>query len=181
MTEEFRPRRRANRESGAGDPFAVFGSAPRVSRVLAVCTGNVCRSPVMERLLAHRSRAAGLAVTVASAGTRALVGRDMEPGSREILIRHGVDPDHFQSTSVRAVDLESFDLVLTASEAHRLRIIERAPLLLARTKNLLGFIDTEQDEIVDPFGKSPDHYLAMERQIVPAIDAVVAYLLRQNS
>lgn len=156
----------------------VFGSAPRVSRVLAVCTGNVCRSPVMERLLAQRSRAAGLALTVSSAGTRALVGRDMEPGSREVLLRHGADADRFQATSIRDVDLGSFDLVLTASEAHRVRVIERAPALIARTRTLLGFVDPGLDEIVDPYGKSPDQFIAMERQIVPAIDAVVAYLLR---
>ena len=180
MTGALRPRRRATSSGGAEDPFAVFGSAPRVARVLTVCTGNVCRSPVMERLLAFRSRAAGLSVTVASAGTHALVGRDMEPGSREILLRHGADPDLFTSTSINAVDLDSFDLVLTASEAHRVRIVERAPALLARTRTLLGFVGPDEDEIVDPFGRTPDHYLAMERQIVPAIDAVVAYLTRQR-
>ncbi|WP_043993950.1 arsenate reductase/protein-tyrosine-phosphatase family protein [Leifsonia xyli] len=134
----------------------------------------------MERLLAQRSRAAGLDLAVASTGTRALVGQDMEPGSREILTRHDADADGFVSTSIRAVDLESYDLILTASEAHRLRVVERDPVLLARTRTLLGFLDPVEDEIVDPYRKSPETYRAMERQIVPAIEAVVAYLLRQR-
>lgn len=104
----------------------------------------------------------------------------MEPGSREILERLGADPDGFQATSIRAVDLESYDLILTASESHRMRIVERAPIALARTRTLLGFVDPSQDEIVDPYGKTPDFYSTMEQQIVPAIDAVVSYLLRQR-
>ncbi|AGW40792.1 chromosome partitioning protein [Leifsonia xyli subsp. cynodontis DSM 46306] len=104
----------------------------------------------------------------------------MEPGSREILTRHDADADGFVSTSIRAVDLESYDLILTASEAHRLRVVERDPVLLARTRTLLGFLDPVEDEIVDPYRKSPETYRAMERQIVPAIEAVVAYLLRQR-
>jgi protein-tyrosine phosphatase len=134
----------------------------------------------MERLLAQKSRAAGLTLFVASAGTRALVGRDMEPGSREILQRLGADPEGFQATSIRAVDLQSFDLILTASEAHRIRVTESDPALLARTKTLLGFVDPDHDEILDPYGKTPSHYSTMEEQIVPAIDAVVSYLLRQS-
>lgn len=39
--------------------------------VMTVCTGNMCRSPLAERLLASRAAAAGLDVVVDSAGTRA--------------------------------------------------------------------------------------------------------------
>ncbi|GMA87571.1 hypothetical protein GCM10025868_28210 [Angustibacter aerolatus] len=55
-------------------------SAP--ARVLVVCTGNVCRSPLVERLL--RQRLGTDAVDVSSAGTQALVGEPMtDPAAAE--------------------------------------------------------------------------------------------------
>ena len=64
--------------------------------VLVVCTGNVCRSPYIERRLRHELAGTGIEVT--SAGTRALVGRDMDAGSRDILQRSGVDADGWWAT-----------------------------------------------------------------------------------
>ncbi|WP_170144128.1 hypothetical protein [Calidifontibacter indicus] len=47
------------------------------ARILVVCTGNICRSPYIERVLA--TQLAGRGYTVESAGTRALVDYPMEP------------------------------------------------------------------------------------------------------
>ena len=52
----------------------------RPGSVLVVCTGNVCRSPYIERRLRHEL--AGTGIEVGSAGTRALVGHDMDAGTR---------------------------------------------------------------------------------------------------
>ena len=184
--------RRAARRGAAGDPFAVFDTPSRVARILAVCTGNVCRSPVIERLLRQRIGALDLGgIAVDSAGTHALVGEDMQPGSRAIVLAHGANADDFRSTSIDEVDLGGYDLVLTASESHRRAVIESEPSLLSRTFPLLGFArwhsfmagppGTEPDDtIVDPYRRGADHYHAMERQIVPAIDAVVAHLLQER-
>lgn len=179
MSAEPRRRRHAAPVTGA-DPFAVIGAAPVASRILVVCTGNICRSPVGERLLASRSAAAGLdGLAVESAGVRALTGRDMEPEARDIVLRNGGDPDGFVSRSVHDVRLADFDLVLTATESQRRAVVDLEPALLARTRTLLGFLGDGSD-VVDPYRRSPDHYLAMERQIVPAIDAVVSSLQRQR-
>jgi protein-tyrosine phosphatase len=147
---------------------------------------------VIERLLQQRIEALDLGgTTVASAGTHALVGEDMQPGSRKILLAHGADPDGFRSTSLDEVDLGAYDLVLTASESHRRAVIERQPSLFSRTFPLLAFPPVRAVSpqspgteaaatVVDPYRKGADHYHAMERQIVPAIDAVIAHLQQQR-
>jgi len=53
------------------------GGAPFT--VLMVCTGNICRSPVAERLLRAQTEAVGLPVVVHSAGTQSMVGHGMTP------------------------------------------------------------------------------------------------------
>ena len=56
-------------------------------RILTVCTGNICRSPVAERLL---QAGLGDAVAVSSAGVRAVVGDPIHPGMVALLERSGI-------------------------------------------------------------------------------------------
>ena len=58
------------------------GNRPAVGHILVVCTGNICRSPYIERRLA--GLLADTDAVVTSAGTRALVGAPIEPGSAEL-------------------------------------------------------------------------------------------------
>lgn len=165
--------------SGLGDPFRAVGSAGTVSRILVVCTGNICRSPVAERLLAQRLRETGIeGVRVESAGLRAHAGRDMEPRARELLTRHGADAAGFASRGIREVDLGGIDLVLTATEAQRRRIVATEPTAPARVRTLLGL--TGGGDLVDPFGAPASAWLELERQLLPAIDAVAGWVGRNR-
>jgi protein-tyrosine-phosphatase len=166
-------------ESGLGDPFGAVGPSAGVSRVLVVCTGNICRSPVAERLLALRLREAGVdGVRVESAGLRAHAGRDMEPEARALLARHGADADGFVSRGFREVDLGDIDLVLTATEAQRRRIVATEPTAPARVRTILGL--TGGGDLVDPFGAPASAWLELERQLLPAVAAVVAWVGRNR-
>jgi hypothetical protein len=74
----------------------------RTGSILVVCTGNVCRSPYLERRLRHEL--AGTGIAVESAGTKALAGLEMDDGTRERLDAAGIDargfprPDNSQPT-----------------------------------------------------------------------------------
>jgi protein-tyrosine phosphatase len=91
------------------------------ARILTVCTGNVCRSPFIERALQSeldRSWGAGV-VEVTSAGTGALTGSAMEPQAAALLAAHGYAADGFVSRDITAELVAQADLVLTATRAHR--------------------------------------------------------------
>jgi protein-tyrosine phosphatase len=115
------------------------GVAPAFS-VLVVCTGNVCRSPAAELLLR-----AGLGpdsgVDVRSAGTRALVGRPVEPSMARLLTAAGAQPAEFAARQLTAADVASADLVLTAERAHRSAVVALHPRALRRTFTLLEFAE----------------------------------------
>ena len=95
-------------------------------RILAVCTGNVCRSPMAELLLRDwADPRAGL--QVASAGTQALVGRPVDDGTAAVLAQLGLDPSRHRARQVTPAMAAGADLILTAERAHRDRIIRDLP------------------------------------------------------
>lgn len=87
-------------------------------RVLFVCTGNVCRSPLAERLT-RSALGPCPAVQVTSAGTRAEPGREMTERARRVLVRLGGDPTGFGSRPLVPGLVAAADLVLTATREHR--------------------------------------------------------------
>lgn len=102
-----------------------------------VCTGNVCRSPYVERLLA----AALPGVSVASAGTLALVGDDMEPRVKGLLTERGINATGFASRQLHASMAEDADLVITASREHQRKVLRLAPRAMRRTFTLRELSD----------------------------------------
>ena len=82
-------------------------------RILTVCTGNICRSPMAERLLQTGfDQMAPGEFTVASAGTGALVGSEIEPHVAGFIHVFGADSSNFVSRQLNANILAGQDLVL---------------------------------------------------------------------
>ena len=96
-------------------------------RLLFVCTGNRCRSPLAERLAARWAAEllgprAG-EVTTLSAGTAATAGEPMEERSARALSELGGDPRGVAARILTPADVESADLVLTMTREHRRRVL----------------------------------------------------------
>jgi protein-tyrosine phosphatase len=105
--------------------------------VLVVCIGNVCRSPVGERLLAARLPAERFEVS--SAGVGAMVGYAMSRYAAEELRAYGGDPTGFAARQLTPEILEDTDLVLTATRELRSQVLAEMPTALRRTFTLLEF------------------------------------------
>ena len=106
-----------------------------------VCTGNVCRSPLAQRVgSAHLRRLlgedAGL-IRIVSAGTRAVVGSDMDPASARVLCELGGDPAGFRARQLADAMAVRADLTLTMTRSHRHEVLARAPRAMSRTFTLL--------------------------------------------
>lgn len=107
--------------------------------VLVLCTGNVCRSPYIERRLRHEL--GGTGIQVSSAGTRALVGHDMDPSTRELLQRTGADIDAFSAREATVELVAAADLVVTAAREHRAAAARLHPAAMGRTFTLRDLAD----------------------------------------
>jgi protein-tyrosine phosphatase len=123
--------------------------APRPFHVLAVCTGNICRSPAVERLLATglgapwpvgralQGPAAGPGdAVVSSAGTGAVVGAPVSPPMVDLLHGAGVDAGGFAARQLTPDLLRSADLVLALTRRHRSAVVELFPGAVRRTFTL---------------------------------------------
>lgn len=94
-----------------------------MKRILFVCTGNTCRSPMAECML--RSQLACSDVQVLSAGTYALSGAPASGGAQRAMERRGLSLADHKSQAVTSVLLESCDLIigLTATHVMQLRMM----------------------------------------------------------
>ena len=107
--------------------------------VLIVCTGNICRSPMAERLLITRL-GAGSPVTVVSAGTMALVGHPLDASCAIVLSEYGADPDEHVGRRLTPALIAAADVILTAQLLHRSVVLQSAPLAFRRTFTLREFV-----------------------------------------
>jgi protein-tyrosine phosphatase len=114
--------------------------APAQVRILTVCTGNICRSPVAERLLqAGLDQAVPGGFVVTSAGTRALVGEPIQPPSADIVRTFGGNPEGFAARQLTSRILRGVDLVLTMTSGHRGEVLQLDASLLKRTFTIREF------------------------------------------
>lgn len=107
--------------------------------VLIVCTGNICRSPMAERLLITRL-GAGSPVTVVSAGTMALVGHPLDASCAIVLSEYGADPDEHFGRRLTPALIAAADVILTAQLLHRSFVLQSAPLAFRHTFTLREFV-----------------------------------------
>ena len=117
------------------------------ARILTVCTGNICRSPFMERALQSeldRSWGPGV-VEVRSAGTGALAGEPMNPPALRVLQAAGYSADGFVARSLTPEIVASADLVLTATRRHRGLVAQMHPKALRYAFTLREFADLVSD------------------------------------
>lgn len=111
----------------------------RDGTILIVCTGNVCRSPYIERRLAAALDKTN--ITVSSAGTGALVGSEMDPRVAQRLRELGLNSQGFVARQLTPEMARAADLILGATREHRSSIVRTEPSVLRRTYALADFSD----------------------------------------
>ncbi|MEF3121169.1 low molecular weight phosphatase family protein [Kocuria flava] len=121
------------------------------TRILTVCTGNVCRSPLAAVELQHGLDAVspgGFEVT--SAGLHALVDDAFEHRVGALARERGLDADTHRARQLTAQMLTDVDLVLVMAREHLQPVLQLSPRLLKRTFPLREFARVLQYVAADP-------------------------------
>lgn len=126
-----------------------------MQRICFVCTGNICRSPMVEFLFRDLAQRAGLggAFSVASAAVSdEECGNPVYPPARRILAAHGIDCRGKTARQLRPQDAEAFDLFVGMDDSN-LRGMRRilGPAAQGRIHLLLEYADRPGQEVADPW------------------------------
>ncbi|MGO5363998.1 MULTISPECIES: arsenate reductase/protein-tyrosine-phosphatase family protein [unclassified Bifidobacterium] len=100
-------------------------------RVMFVCTGNICRSPMGELLLSRYL--ADTSIEVSSAGTKGLPGHPIDPSSATLMSSVGIDSSVFRSRRLTRDMANATDLILCFEASQRREIVTLAPAVVRRT------------------------------------------------
>ncbi|TFB19245.1 low molecular weight protein arginine phosphatase [Filobacillus milosensis] len=141
-----------------------------MERVLFVCTGNTCRSPMAEATLRHKRND----LEVQSAGLMAGMGQEANPKAIDALREKGVEGFDHKSQPLTETLLEWADVVLTMTSHHKLNIEMDYPRYRDKVFTLKEYTRLEMDDpnpdIADPIGTSIETYKLTLEEIEIYID-----------
>jgi protein-tyrosine phosphatase len=166
-------------------------------KILFVCTGNICRSPMAHMMLQRYSDDHGLGLEVASAGTRALNGQPMHVESRRALLELGYEPTEFASRLLTPAVAAECDLLLGMTREHRAVARQLAPVRWKRmfalreisTSSVTGgpraklAVDPTDAslDIRDPIGRSAAVFDEVANEINVSVQALAAWIESQEA
>jgi protein-tyrosine phosphatase len=125
-------------------------------RVLFVCTGNICRSPMAEAIFQKLARDAGLSdrFEIASVGTDDEdIGLPIHRGTRAVLQQHGIPySNDKRATLVTRADVEEADYTLAMTRQHLSELQALRPARSGEMRLLMDFVPSgEGRDIPDPY------------------------------
>lgn len=144
-----------------------------MKRVLFVCTGNTCRSPMAEALLRHYGKEN---FEAKSAGVFANPGSDASLYAKNALAEKGIKATH-ASQQITEELLEWADMVLTMTESHKQLVIGHYPSAGKKVYTFYEFVEGTSKDISDPFGGS----LAIYQSTLVEMEKLVQTLLKKHS
>lgn len=147
-------------------------------RVLFVCTGNTCRSPMAEALLKEIAEERNLEIQVHSAGLFAAEGQ--RPSTNAIETIDNKDIKEHRSKMLTKELMDWAELVLVMTKSHLNMVEKMYPGAKAKTHLLLDFTEYIDKDIADPFGGSIDEYERVKLQLEEAVFALLEKIYEEE-
>jgi protein-tyrosine phosphatase len=148
-------------------------SKPAPRRLLFVCTGNICRSPLAQFLAERLARDAGLPLSAASAGVEAEIGRGMTPGALRALAARGIKGVNHVARQLDEQMLAEADWTYALTRAHLEIIARRFPAHAAKVSVLREAAGLRDGDVEDPYGEADSIYEDCAARIEEALKILI--------
>jgi len=117
-------------------------------KILFVCLGNICRSPLAEGIAREIAKKKGLEITVDSAGTSSYhIGEKPCNYSQKIALEHGIDISNLKARQVNQNDKKDFDLIIALDKKNRADLEQMG----FKNVKLLGEYGYNSADVPDPY------------------------------
>ena len=151
-----------------------------MKKILFVCTGNTCRSPMAAVIFNQLAAEKGLDYTAESAGVAAVGDRPASANAIKAVAEIGLDLSGHRTRFLPAIDLNEFSLFVALNDEHyeilrSLGIPDNMLRLLRRAPNVNDIYDLRQG-IVDPYGGDLNAYRKCRDEIIGAVKLLITTL-----
>ena len=143
--------------------------------ILFVCSGNISRSFLAEMLLKEEISQRGLdGVFVKSAGVLAYPGNPADPRMVAFLDEQGIAAEEHGSRQLAKVEVDWADHILVMQKEHAEMIKKEWPGVKKKVALLGRYLSAAEieEDIGDPYGRSPYHYRVVQSQITMAVKSL---------
>lgn len=123
-------------------------------KIIFVCTGNTCRSPMAAAIMNKIASDNDMELTVLSAGIMAIEGDDVSANAVLAMQEKGIDISGHKAYQLREKDVEEADLILTMTDGQKMMISQLAPDKVFT----LGEFSGNDYDITDPYGGDLTEY-----------------------
>ena len=145
-------------------------------KILFVCTGNTCRSPMAEGLLNYYKNRDNLYLLVDSAGIFTETGLPIGKNSIDAMAKIGIDISAYRSKKIDQQLLSQQDLVLTMGESHKRFLKENFSFNIEKLYSLKEYVYQIEDDVVDPYGGDLTTYIDTRDEIRALVEKIVEKL-----
>ena len=158
-------------------------STTQLKKIIFVCTGNTCRSPMAEYLLKKALKERNLkGFKVVSAGIHAKKGDVMNPKSAQVLTDHGVKLGKFSAKPITDKVLKESFLFICMTERHKDYLMDLRWNVLRKAgeenieNNIYSFSEFVGFDVPDPYGLDITHYEAVYEMLEGGMYALIDQL-----
>ena len=148
-------------------------------KIMFICTGNICRSAMAHGLMLKKLTEKNINnIDVYSCGIYASIGDIPTYEATRVMEEYGVDIKKHRATNIRYSDIKEMDLILCATNSHKIMVIDMYPELKNKVFTMKEYVNYNREyhnsiDIKDPGGYDIDTYRSCVSEIDECLELLV--------